>query len=640
MGRPLDLSDLYAFERVSDPQLHPDGRRVAYVVTVGDEAADGYRSRVWLAGDGDARPFTHGARDAAPRWSPDGRTLAFLRSADGGPPALWALPLDGGDAREVVAGPVADFAWSPDGTRFALVRPTDLRGDTDDEAERRRRAVEPVAIDGLLYKGDGSGLLGSLRTHLFTVPVGGGTPEPLVTGDVQVRSPAWSPDGTRLAFLVNAHDDWDLDAATDVAVAGADATWSVVSDWSGMASVVRWVDDDRLLLAGAADVSRPGHDTLLTLDAAGGTPRPLLDGFDRNVMVGAPAYPGAPPQVAGDRIVFTARDGGCVHLFTVPLDGGTASKIVGGDDRVVSGCSAGAAGVAVVIADPRCLGDVVVCSTAGADERRVTRHNRFLDEVEWQVAQPRAFTAPDGTAVRGWLLGDDGGDPRPLLLDIHGGPHNAWGPALDDVHLYHQQLAADGWLVLTLNPRGSDGYGQDFFTAAHGAWGEADEDDFLSALDALVADGTADADRLAVTGYSYGGYMTAWLTARTPRFAAAVAGGCITDVRSFALAADVGVLAGSIEIGDLADRDRYLRLSPLTYVDDVTTPTLVLHGERDDRCPVSHAEAWFAALRRRRVPARMVLYPEASHLFIVNGRPSHRLDYNRRIVDWLSRHVP
>jgi len=203
------------------------------------------------------------------------------------------------------------------------------------------------------------------------------------------------------------------------------------------------------------------------------------------------------------------------------------------------------------------------------------------------------------------------------------------------VHLYHQVLAARGWTVLLVNPRGSDGYGEAFYTAVHGAWGIADADDLLGPVDTLIQEGVADPERLAVTGYSYGGYMSCWLTTRTDRFKAAIPGGCVSDLTSSSGTSDLGHLLAEHEIGDQPDE-----LSPLTYVDRVSTPTLLLHGEADDRCPVGQAEQWFAALRARRVPVRMVRYPGASHLFIINGRPSHRVDYNERIVTWLEHWIP
>ena len=207
-------------------------------------------------------------------------------------------------------------------------------------------------------------------------------------------------------------------------------------------------------------------------------------------------------------------------------------------------------------------------------------------------------------------------------------------------HGYQQLLVAAGWTVLTLNPRASDGYGEAFFAGNAGKWGLGDQEDFLDPLRELIADGTADPDRIAVTGYSYGGYMTCWLTGHSDLFAAAIAGGVVADTVSL-VASDEGFPGLSRELGGTPWDDRALLAaqSPYESVGKVTAPTLVLHGGADDRCPTTQAEQWFAALRARGVPTEMVLYPGASHLFILNGRPAHRRDYSERIVDWLERHA-
>ncbi|BCJ56051.1 hypothetical protein Asp14428_75260 [Actinoplanes sp. NBRC 14428] len=244
--------------------------------------------------------------------------------------------------------------------------------------------------------------------------------------------------------------------------------------------------------------------------------------------------------------------------------------------------------------------------------------------------------------MQGWLIRDgDAPGPRPLLLDIHGGPHNAWNGAADEVHVYHQELARRGWVVLLVNPRGSDGYGEAFYDGVNGAWGVADSADLLEPVDALVAEGVADPDRLAVTGYSYGGYLTCWLTGHDDRFVAAVAGGTVSDLVSMAGTCDDGQFLSAYELGGppWQDPKRYADMSPLTRVADVRTPTLLLHGADDLTCPAGQAQQWHTALRQRGVPTRLVLYPGGSHAFILAGPPSQRIDYNRRVVEWLEQHT-
>jgi dipeptidyl aminopeptidase/acylaminoacyl peptidase len=332
-------------------------------------------------------------------------------------------------------------------------------------------------------------------------------------------------------------------------------------------------------------------------------------------------------------------------VYRVARSGGTPEKIIGDASTSASSLSVAGDRLAYVTASATTAGDVALAGVDGTSPRLLTSTADALDGVDLAVPIERTFTAPDGVEVHGWVLRASAATddrPGPLLLDVHGGPHNAWNPVFDGIHLYHQVLAAQGWTVLFVNPRGSDGYGEDFYTAVIEGWGTADLDDFLTPLQALVDEGVADPARLAVTGYSYGGFMTCWLTSRTDRFAAAITGGCVTNQVSLFGTSDLGWFLGAKEIG-ATPSDEPKRLhehSPISYVGAVTAPTLVLHGEADDRCPIEQAEQWFASLRAAGVPTRMVRYPGGSHLFIALGRPSHRLDYNRRVVEWLNEHVP
>lgn len=295
-----------------------------------------------------------------------------------------------------------------------------------------------------------------------------------------------------------------------------------------------------------------------------------------------------------------------------------------------------------MLATPTSYGEILTVDLVTGTEIVLTDHGSALAEIALFERQPREFTINDGTVIEGWLIRDpDAKSSQPLLLDIHGGPHNAWNSAADETHLYHQELASQGWSVLLLNPRGSDGYGEEFYTAASGGWGVKDAPDFLEPLDQLVAEGLADPERLAVTGYSYGGYMTCYLTATDDRFAAAAAGGVLSDLVSAGGTSDDAHFLSKHEFGasPWQDPGRYAAMSPLTNVARVRTPTILMHGEMDLACPVGQAQQWFTALRERGVPTRLVLYPAASHGFIVTGRLDHRLDYNRRVADWVTRYA-
>jgi len=646
MGRPLQLQDLDSLQLPSEPALSPDGRQVVYVLRTTDAAADADRSALWsvsATADGWGEPvqLTRGTADTSPAFSPAGDRIAFLRGGGDGPAQLHLLRVHGGEAERVtqLAGGAGAPVWSPTADRIAFTAPVR----DPDEPEHA-----PVRSTRLGYKSDGAGLLGSARQHVHVLDLATREVRQLTTGDWHAGRPAWSPDGGRLALAAGPEPDADLTSRTPPHVVPADGgELRLLGAGLDVAGPMTWTADGAAVLVVGQRRLAVGHAGLLRQPVDGAEPVDLAAPLDRNVMPGGPGYPGGLPQLTADggTVVFCIRDRGCSHLYATAVDGASAPRpVLTGPDVVVSGLSvaAGADLAAVVLADSTSYGEVAVVDLTDGRTTRLTRHTAAgLPDVALLAPEPRTFTVHDGTQVHGWLLRDPAAPtPGPLLIDAHGGPHNAWHPAADAAHPYHQALAAAGWSVLLVNPRGSDGYGQEFYTGAVGHWGTADERDLLDPVDALVAEGIADPERLVVTGYSYGGYLTCWLTGRTDRFAAAIAGGVVADLASMAGTSDAGHALGGLEWPDpRTAADELAEISPITRVGRVDTPTLVLHGQADDRCPVGQAEQWFSALRVRGVPTELVLYPGASHLFILTGRPSHRIDYSRRLIDWAQRYT-
>jgi dipeptidyl aminopeptidase/acylaminoacyl peptidase/CubicO group peptidase (beta-lactamase class C family) len=646
MSRRLSIDDLYDVAVPEQPAAGPDGS-IAYVVRTTDRDEDRDVHALWLLPPGgEARRLTRGSEDTAPAWSPDGGRIAFLRS-EGGAAQLWVLPAGGGEAEQVTSLPLGAGTpvWSPDGRRIAFSAPVDtaaIAGEDTSVAEQRSKA--PVVTDRLDFKADGAGLVRTMRGHLHVVDLDGRAVRQVTRGDWHASDPAWSPDGTRLAFSAAREADADLTLRTAAYVVDAAARNAApervgAADWQ--VGPVCWTPDGGALLVVGRTDTQVGHAGLLRVPLDGGDVVDLAAPLDRNVMPGGPGYPGGLPAPAADgrTVVFCVRDRGSSHVYAVDLDGGKPRCLVGGTANV-SGMSVAADTIAIVLGTPTSYGEIATVDlTSGEPTVRTSHgsadHSRYLHEE-------REFTISDGTVVHGWLLRDPSRTgPLPLLVDIHGGPHNAWNAAADPVHLYHQVLADRGWAVLLLNPRASDGYGEAYFTAGVGAWGQADANDFLEPIDELVAEGLADAERLAVAGYSYGGFMTCYLTSRDSRFAAAVAGGVVSDLTSMAGTSDAGHHLGVSEIGGTPwdVPERFAALSPFTHARQVRTPTLIVQGAEDVRCPVGQAEQWFTALREQGVPSRLVLYPGGSHLFILNGTPSHRVDWNRRVVDWVEQYA-
>ena len=653
MTRRLSIEDLTSLAIPEQPALSPDGTDLAYVLRTVDADADRTVRQLWLARDGaEPRQLTRGRADFAPAWSPDGGTLAFLRAEEGKPPQVWLLPAAGGEPEPLTTLPLGAGApvWSPDGGRLAFSAAVDLVAAAgEDDAARAKRAHAPVVADRLDYQADGAGLLRTMRKHVHVVDVATRACRQVTDGDWHAGDPAWSPDGTRLAFAAGTAPDADLTYRAPVYVIDAAderARPAQVGLADGLGGPLVWTADGTALLVVGTPGAPTGHAGLLRVPVdAPGEVLDLASPLDRNVMPGGPAYPGAVPQLVDDgrTVLFCARDRGCTHLYAVGVAGNDSPRlVVGGESTNVSGLSVAAGRAAIVLGTATSFGEIVLIELATGQQDVRTKHGETLADVELFARVEREFTISDGTRVHGWLIRDpQAATPQPLLLDIHGGPHNAWNGAADEIHLYHQELAARGWAVLLLNPRGSDGYGEAFYTAAIGAWGTADAADLLEPLDQLVAEGLADAKRLAVAGYSYGGYMTCYLTSRDDRFAAAVTGGVVSDLVSLGGGSDAGHFLAEYEFGGPAWQHpaEVEAMSPLSRVDQVRTPTLIVQGASDVRCPVGQAQQWHTALRERGVPTRLVLYPDGSHLFILEGPPSHRIDFNRRVVDWVEQYA-
>jgi dipeptidyl aminopeptidase/acylaminoacyl peptidase/CubicO group peptidase (beta-lactamase class C family) len=651
VSRRQRIEDLTDFAVPEQPALSPDGSQCLYVLRTADADTDRSVRSIWQVGTNSGRPrqLTRGNADSAPAWSPDGTQVAFLRAQDG-PPQLWLMPIGGGEAEHLttLALGAGAPAWSPDGHKIAFAAAVDTLAQAgEDDQARAGRNTAPIVAERLDYRADGAGLLRGIRKHLHVLDLDGRACRQVTSGDWHAGDPAWSPDGTKLAYAAATAPDGDLTPRVPVYVVDVTETAPVprrVGLADGVGGTVTWTAEGGALLVVGTAGSPLGPAGLLRLPLDGGPVTDLAQPLDRNVMPGGPAYPGAVPQLGGDgsSVLFCVRDRGCTHLYSVPTEGGAPIPVVTGAGINVCGLAVAGDTAVIVLATPTSFGEIVTVDLATGGQTVHTDHGANHSDVELFTRDEREFTISDGTVVAGWLIRDPAAtEPGPLLLDIHGGPHNAWNGAADETHVYHQELAARGWSVLLLNPRGSDGYGEGFFNAALGAWGVADANDFLEPLDALVAEGVADPHRLAVAGYSYGGYMTCYLTSRDNRFAAAVAGGVVIDLTSMAGTSDGGHLISEYELGGRpsADPARYQLMSPLHLVENVRTPTLIVQGAEDIRCPVGQAEQWHTALREQGVPVRLVLYPGGSHLFILDGAPSHRIDFNRRIVDWLEEHA-
>jgi dipeptidyl aminopeptidase/acylaminoacyl peptidase len=648
--------DLTRIRAVSDAQISPDGRRVAFVVTTLDAERDEYLSTIWMADSGDGEPgrsgdreprrFTTGPkRDIAPRWSPDGRWLAFLSERDGAKKRqLHVVPADGGEAVRLTDLPhgVSEPVWSPDGTRIAFV--ARVGGWVEPEGEEARRKSKPFrVITTLKYRFNGEGFIHDRPAQVFVVPAAGGEPRRVTDGDFDHGDPAWSPDGRLLAFVSARHDDRDHDDVKDLWVVDAEggSPRRLTASTGPLTQPVFSPDGRAIACVGRRAKNAFGLNMqVFAMPVDGGPAVCLSPAVDRSCWVD-----GIRPfwSADGSAITVAAEDEGNVVLYRVPVKaGGIAERVVAGE-RAVRSVSAAADGrLAYTATDAVTPAEVFVAGPDGRDERQVTDLNRaWTDEVA--RSRPERFrVSRAGHQIDVWVYLPPGAPPGtrvPALLNIHGGPHAAYGNAFFDEF---QVYAAAGYAVVATNPRGSQGYGEAFTRAVVGDWGGGDYADVMAGLDeALRRFPGIDPDRLGVLGGSYGGFLTSWTVGHTDRFKAACSERAVNSHTTMFGSSDIGHIFNVAELGSLPwdDPARYAERSPLTYAPRIRTPLLILHSEDDLRCPIGEAEQLFAALKTLRREVVFVRVPDENHELSRSGRPRHRLERFRVILDWFGRYM-
>jgi len=639
---PADLALLRA---PSAPSLSPDGRLVVVAVGRIDLEANAYRGDLWVTPtDGSAAPrrFTSGKRDGRPRFSPDGRWIAFLRAGDEDKPQLHVMPSDGGEPRRVCEHPLGAeaFAWSPDSTRLAYVArvPEPGRYGTDKDVPPEKEP--PRRITTFQYRLDNLGFTTDRRPHVFVVDAltEGAEPAQLTRGDYDHGDPAWSPDGRTVAFVSARHETRDEDAASDVFVVPAEGGDPIRVTATDLAvSRPAFSPDGGTIWFCGAPADLAGRTTGLWSVPADGTgpPSRLTDPerFDHDPAFGG----GVLPLLVDEQAVTTVSiRRGAVPLLRFPVDGSEPRGLLVGA-RQVQDYDARGGVVAAVVSDPTSAGEVVVLRDGpeGPVERTITDFGTPLARsASLRPMTELEATAPDGAKVHGWVLKPAGPGPFPVVLMVHGGPFAQYGWTLFDEAQVH---VGAGYAVVMGNPRGSAGYGETHGRAIVGDFGNLDAKDVLALLDAALADPDLDDDRVGVMGGSYGGFMTSWLVAHSDRFRAAISERACNAFDSFEGSSDIGWLFVSQYNG--TDPERVLAQSPLTHVDRIRTPMLLIHSEHDWRCPVEQAQRLFVALKQRKVEVELLLFPGEGHELSRSGLPSHRIARFGAVLDWWGRHL-
>jgi dipeptidyl aminopeptidase/acylaminoacyl peptidase len=659
--KALTPESLWDLRWASDVQLAPDGERVVWVehwveeIEKDGKKRQAYRTALFLSDGDNAEPrrltFAGKGNDQAPRWSPDGTRVAFTSTRDGDKAQLFVLDLRGGEAEQLtftdeLSEGVNEFDWHPSGRLLCYTS----RGHKDEDTKKHDEIHdEKVYENRLPFKFNGVGLLDDLRSQVYRLNLDNNEVTQLTKHSRDVTMPRWSPDGQHVAFISRNSETPENEWVFDLFVVGTGGgDLQQITPSMGPVYSFAWSPDSRR-------IAYIGHDRRqgfasnarlwLTDAAAGSTPQCLTEAFDGSLddIPGSDTHLGTnrrePVWQDSERIVVEAMEQGRAGLYRVNL-GGEMEQISTSGLSVVGFAQQGNT-IAFTGETNSRTAEVYVMPTGKTPQRRSHTADAFFSAYRIQPPEHIRFGSVEDFEIEGWFirpLDYEEGRKYPLLIYIHGGPHLAYGNAF--FHEF-QAHAAAGFGVFYTNPRGSSSYGEQFTAAVRRHFGENDFQDIMHAADLAASWDWVDAERMGIMGGSYGGFLTNWTITHTDRFAAACTQRCISNLYSFAGASDIGPAFSEDEYGVLpwTDEETLMAKSPIRYVQNVKTPTLILHQEEDHRCAMEQSEQFYTALVSLGVPTKFVRFPHENHDLPRTGQPQRRVNRMHHIQDWFTRYL-